>query len=72
MIFLPILALFSPMITDLILVRHWTHSLSHLICVIEFSYTVSNPERFFSGFLFSLERLWEKTTTVYSTSALEM
>ena len=29
-------------------------------------------QRGFSGFLFSLERVWEKTTTVYSTSSLEM
>lgn len=36
------------------------------------SRVVSNPEKNFSGFLFSLERLWEKTTTVYSVSALEM
>ena len=49
MIFLPILALFSLMITDLILGSNRIHSLSHLFSVLDSAYTLGGEGRAYRG-----------------------
>ena len=65
MIFLPILALFSLMITDLILGRNRIHSLSHLFSVLDSAYTLGWKVGRIAGAIARLEARIEAKRLVF-------